>query len=196
MRYQDYDNEYLSRATREALVAGFSEIVERQMMDGFEPYYMNFMFHNIHSNRKGRMDVMVAEVERVHRSLMMRIVRCPRKAKWAHLRPVFIGAHDLPVWKNEKETGQQGVVNGGLHFNVVALIPPSYSHKPKGFRPDYQARLHESLEEHIALHSRHYLNEVLARIHVTPIRKGVMIDYTLKTFKSGLVSMDSVQIWN
>ena len=196
MRYQKYAREYLSRSAREALVHGYSRIVEEHINDGLEPYYMNFMFHNIHSNPKGRMEVMAAEVERVHRSLMMRIVRYPRKVKCAHLRPIFIGAHDLPVWKKDKSTGQQEVVNGGLHFNVVALVPPSYSQKPKGFRPDYQSRLHESLEEHIALHSRHYLNEVLARIHVTPIRKGTMIDYTLKTLKSGLVSMDSVQIWN
>ena len=41
-----------------------------------------------------------------------------------------------------------------------------------------------------------HVTDMLARVHVTPIKRGTMADYMLKTFKHGRVGPDSIQIWN
>jgi len=69
------------------------------------------------------MDVMIQEVTRVHHILTRHIVRRPDTTAWWYLRPTFIGCHDLPVWKHKKEIGQGSVVNDGLHYNAIALLP-------------------------------------------------------------------------
>ena len=71
------------------------------------------------------MGIMTQEVGRVHSILTHHIVRRPKAETWAHLRPIFIGSHDLPVIKwNRGAMHRLDVVNDSLHFNVIALVPP------------------------------------------------------------------------
>ena len=123
MHTQHNNESYLSRNTRERLVAGYSERI-RELIDlGRDPYFINFMFNHIPGSREAKMDVMSAEVTRVHHILTRHIVRKPEAKAWQHLRPIFIGCHDLPVWKHEKVPVRTLIVNDGLHFNAVALVP-------------------------------------------------------------------------
>jgi hypothetical protein len=58
-----------------------------------------------------------------------------------------------------------------------------------------RSRLTVPLKKHFEQCQQFYLNDVLYRLHVTPITKGSMADYTLKAFKHGRVSSDSIQVW-
>ena len=175
---------------REHLVQGFSQLIREKMDDGRDAYFLNFMFNQLPGSRQTQMGIMTQEVERVHSILMHHIVRRPKAENWAHLRPIFIGSHDLPVFKwDRNELHRLDVVNDGMHFNVVALVPPP---NPRIF-PDwvqYQmwgalSRLKVPLNQHFWNGSKFYLNDRLARIHATPVKYGTMADYALKAFKHG-----------
>ena len=117
------DDAWLDQNVREEMIGGYMEMVKEQITRGFRPNFINFMFNHIPGNAAIRMDVMTAEVKRVHDILTRHIVRRPEAKNWCHLRPVFIGCPDLPVWKHEKELVRNLVVNDGLHFNVMAFVP-------------------------------------------------------------------------
>jgi hypothetical protein len=171
------------------------------MNEGRLGYFVNFMFNQLPGSRQTQMEIMNREVDRVHSILMHHIVRRPNADNWAHLRPIFIGSHDLPVFKWKRDRlGRLDVANDGMHLNLIALVPPhSYSFFPhsvqcKAWGP--RSRLTVPLDQHFKERSRFYLNESLARVHVTPITDGTMADYTLKAFKHGRVDADSLLILN
>jgi hypothetical protein len=196
MHTQHNDRPYLSR---ELIVSGYSETIRDHIDFGWDPYYISFMFNYIPGSFAVKMDIMTAEVTTVHNKLTGRIVRRSEATAWRHLRPIFIGCHDLPVWKHAKVSSRSPVVNDGLHYNAVALVPkPARADMP--IKLQYllwgrQSRLTVPLDEHFRQKQRFYVNDPLARIHVTTISNGTMADYTLKTFKHGRVGSDSIQIW-
>jgi hypothetical protein len=119
--------------------------------------------------------------------------------KWTHLRPIFIGSHDLPVFKWDRgEQHRLDVVNDGLHFNLVALVPPAiHPMLPVEFQYWIRgplSRLRVPLDQHFEENKRFYLNDRLGRIHVTRIQRGTMADYTLKAFKHGRAGWDSLLV--
>ena len=196
------DGSWLNRDVREEIIAGYSKIIMEHVAQGWKPNYIAFMFNHIPGNAGNKMDVMKAEVTRVHDILTRHIVRKPESENWCHLRPKFIGCPDLPVWKHEKELVRNLVVNDGLHFNVFALVPPE-SDASLPMRWQFallgrRSRLKVPLKKHFEQNQRFYLNEYLARIHVTPISKGTitMSDYTLKAFKHGRVAYDRLHVWS
>lgn len=196
----DYNNQYLARQYRARLIEGYNEFIRNRIDQGAQAHFINFIFNHIPYGRERRLEMMIDQVTRVHTSLLFHTVRKPKMASWQHLRPVFIGAPDLPVWKHDKVTGRLMNVNGGLHFNVVALTPPpamaTVHIKLQNFLFGKQSRLTVPLEVHFRQRASFYVNETLYRIHVTPIARGTMADYTLKTFKKGLVSSDAIQVWS
>ena len=104
------------------------------------------------------------------------------------------------MWKHKKEIGRGSVVNDGLHYNAIALVPrPALADMPirvQNLLWGKQSRLIVPLDEHFRLKRCFYVTDMLARVHVTPIKRGTMADYMLKTFKHGRVGPDSIQIWN
>lgn len=200
MHTQHNNDSYLNRNTRELVVSGYSEMIREYIDLGWDPYFINFMFNHIPGGRQVKMDVMIQEVTRVHNILTRHIVRRPDATAWWHLRPTFIGCHDLPVWKHEKVLVRNLIVNDGLHYNAIALVPkPALADMPirvQNLLWGKQSRLTVPLDEHFRLGRRFYINDMLARVHVTPIKRGTMADYMLKTFKHGRVGPDSIQIWN
>jgi len=171
------------------------------MDEGRDAYFVNFMFNQLPGSRQTQMEIMTQEVGRVHSILTHHIVRRPKVEKWAHLRPIFIGSHDLPVFKWDRgELHRLDIVNDGVHFNVVALVPPP-SHPVWPNWSQYrmwgpQSRLKVPLDLHFRERGTFYLNDRLARVHVTPVNNGTMADYTLKTFKHGRVDWDSILVLN
>lgn len=186
-------------AYRESLISAYSCYLRERIEDGLQPYFLNFMFSHIGGGAAVRETEMVAQVDRVHNILTRHMVRMPDSPNWVHLRPIFIGCLDLPVWKHKKVQVRTLTVNGGLHFNAVALTPPPASAnlpmELQFFLWGRQSRLKVGLDQHFREKERFYLNDILDRIHVTPITEGTMADYTLKAFKHGRVTADSVRIW-
>jgi hypothetical protein len=190
-----------ARFHKEQLVQGYSHLIREKMDEGRYAYFVNFMFNQLSGSRQAQMEVMTQEVERVHSILMHHIIRRPKAQNWSHLRPIFVGCHDLPVFKwNRPGLNRLDVVNDGLHFNVIALVPPPcHPVLPSWFQYRMwgpQSRLKLSLDEHFLERSQFYLNDRLARINVTPVEYGTMADYTLKTFKHGRVDADSILVLN
>lgn len=184
---------------REQIVEAYSQLIEERMDEGRDGYFVNFMFNQLPGARQNHMDMMIQEVERVHSILTHHIVRRPRADKWAHLRPIFVGGHDLPVFKRDRgQLHNFNLVNDGLHFNVIALLlPPSHPALPSRVKYQVwgpQSRLTVPLDQHFQDESKFYLNDWLARIDVTRITYGTMADYTLKAFKHGRVGEDSILV--
>jgi hypothetical protein len=183
---------------REQIVAGYSQRIEEWIDEGRQAYHLNFMFHQLPKSRTTQMRIMEQEVTRVHSILTRRIVRRPKARRWMHLRPIFLGCPDLPVFKwNRGEVRQHSAANEGLHFNVVALVPPR---KDPVLPVEFQywhrgplSRLMVSLDQHFQ-QSTFYSNDRLARIHATPVVDGTMADYTFKAFKHGRVDEDQILI--
>ena len=196
-QYNDF-NDQLSKHRREQLVLGYNDFVEELIEHGHKPHFINFMFNHIPYGPKRRIEEMTYQVNRVHDILTRHTIRHTTNERWRHLRPIFIGAPDLPVWKHTKVTGRSLNMNGGLHFNVISLTaPPARSYMRIEFQNvlyGKQSRLNVPLERHFEQHSRFYVNDVLNRIHVTPITKGTMVDYALKTLKNGFISEDNMHI--
>ncbi|WP_461717786.1 hypothetical protein [Bradyrhizobium liaoningense] len=171
------------------------------MDEGRDGYFVNFMFDQLPGARQNQMDMMTQQVERVHSILTHHMIHRPTHDKWVHLRPIFVGSHDLPVFKWDRgKLHRLDLVNDGLHFNVIALLPPP-SHpalpgwlKYRMWGP--QSRLTVPLDQHFQDESKFYLNDRLARIHVTPVNYGTMADYALKAFKHGRLDEDSILVLN
>jgi hypothetical protein len=89
-----------NRQTREYVVSAYDEMIEEYIVNGYQPFFLNFMFNNIAASNGQRRDIMVSEVTRVHDILSRHTVRKPNSEEWRFLRPIFIGCHDLPVWKH------------------------------------------------------------------------------------------------
>jgi len=192
---------FLHFKQREQLVQAYSRLIREMMDEGRDAYFLNFMFNQLPGSRQTQMGIMTQEVERVHSILTHHIVRRPKAEKWAHLRPIFIGSHDLPVFKWERrELHRLDVANDGLHFNVIALVPPPIDPvlpvelQYRLWGP--QSRLKVPLDLHFRERSRFYLNDRLARIHLTAVTRGTMADYTLKNFKHGRLDGDSLLVLN
>ncbi|MBJ7402198.1 MAG: hypothetical protein JHD07_02405 [Bradyrhizobium sp.] len=187
------------RHEREQIVAGYDQMIEEYILHGYQPFFLNFMFNHIKASDLQRREIMTSAVTRVHDILCRHTVRKPNSEEWSYLRPIFIGCHDLPVWKHEKTTIRESLINYGLHFNAIALTrPPARSdmhRKVQEMLWGKQSRLTVPLDEHFRTKACFYHNDVLSRIHATPITRGTMADYALKTFKHGRVGPDSVQVW-
>jgi hypothetical protein len=186
---------------REALVEAYSNMIAEKMDEGREGYFVNFMFNQLPGSRQNHMDTMRQEVERVHWVLAKHMIHRPGHRNWAHLRPIFVGSPDLRVFKWDRgEPNRLVVANDGLHFNTIALVPPpSSSILPSGIQNrlwGLQSRLKVPLDQHFRDRSRFYLNDGLARIHVTPVSYGTMADYTLKAFKHGRLDEDAILVLN
>jgi hypothetical protein len=194
-----YDNSLLNLHEREKIVRAYSQLVREKMDEGRDAYFINFMFNELPGTGQQRMAIMIQQVERVHSILSNHMLHNPARQKSAHLRPIFIGSHDLPVlkWDCGKDHRLE-VANDGLHFNLIALVPPPKDvRQPSWFRYwrwGPQPRLRVSLDQHFREKSRFYVNERLARIHVSPVQRGTMIDYTLKAYKHGRVEEDTLLV--
>jgi len=203
MSYRYNDDAWLDQAARKLIIAGYAEMIKRRVDDGGRPNYVNFMFNHIPGSAATKMDAMTAEVTRVHNILTRNIVKRPKAKLWCHLRPIFIGCHDLQVWKHEKQLVRNFVVNDGLHFNVLALVPKE-SDATIPMRLQFalwgrRSNLTVPLIAHFEDRERFYLTDVLSRIDVSPVKAGTipeMTDYALKAFKHGRVGPDSIQVWN
>jgi hypothetical protein len=197
MNISDQRSFNLNRNQREEHIAGYSLMIRKNRF-GRVPHYINFMFHDVPGSRKTKIEIMKKQVSRVHDILTRSIVRKRDSESWRPSRPIFVGCPDLPVWKKDKESIRNLIVNDGLHFNAISLTPPDKTFvREEGDCNWYpKSRLKMSLERHFEQCQRFYQTEHLYRIHVTPITYDTMADYTLKTFKNGHVSEADILVLN
>jgi hypothetical protein len=176
---------YIPYYERKQLIISYEEMIQQRIDEGWQPYFISFMFHRIPGKPVTKKHIMEMEVERVHSTLVTFVVRKPHSASWIQYVPVFVGCPDLPVAKWEKELVRNVTVNDGWHYNRCLLLPPAE-----------KCRLKRPLDHHFRHHQdRYYLDEFpLDRIHAKFIENGTMADYMLKHFKRGNVSVDDILI--
>lgn len=182
-KYKDYQQ-------RIEIIHGYETLVERRIDEGHRAYFISFMFEGIRGTVERRKVVMAAEVTRVFSTLVTRVARKPKLPGAVEFLPTFIGCPDLPVYKREKELLRNVVVNGGLHFNGVLVLPPK-RHCRRG------SDLHTGgLKRHFDQNQHLYYKDEypLDRLHATRIRENTMVDYALKAFKSGKNDSDDILI--
>ena len=154
------------------------------VFDGWNAYYVNFMFHHISGIPRHRFAVMRNEVERVYSTMVTRIVRKPNSLERLDNLPRFIGCEDKPVPKNNKSSLRDVTVNDGTHINGVFPFP-------------LKSRLRKHPIDLIGDNQKYYIPEggPLLRIHLTPLHVTLnkAADYTFKAIKRGWVKEEDIK---
>ena len=163
----------------------YGQWIEEMVFDGWNAYYVNFMFHHIPGFPRHRFAVMRNEVERVYSTMVTRIVRKPNSLERLDNLPRFIGCEDKPVPKNNKLSLRDVTVNDGSHINGVFLFP-------------LKSRLRKHPIDLIGDNQKYYIPEggPLLRIHLTPLHVTLnqAADYTFKAIKRGWVKEEDIII--
>jgi hypothetical protein len=165
----------LSMKDRLNLINAFDDWTQSLIDAGWSPYLLTFMFSPLPGNQNSKIHQMRREVEKFYSKLLTRVVRRPNSSCD---KPVLFAFVDLPVAKKDKISTIDAVVNDGLHFHAIVLIPPN-------------SRLSVPLDLHIASLSQVYLGDrrKLDHIDVKPFyteKSFRVVDYALKALKKKL----------
>jgi hypothetical protein len=170
--------------SKHVLLDGYTQLVTDRIGQGWSCHLVTILFSQLPGPRSSVLSQMRDEVQRVYSTLITRVHRRPRTAPNDEL-PVFIGAADLPVYKRDRSTIPHVSCNGGLHFHVLALMPPT-------------SRLKGSLADHFDQKRDLYLGSgtPIQRVHVIPVVKDEarVVDYVLKTVLNGRLSYDEAVV--
>jgi hypothetical protein len=166
------------------LIKAYDALVQSKIDAGWLAYLTTFTFGPLPGKHSAKLTQMKREIERVYSILLPRVVRYPNSKCD---KPVLIGMADLPVPKRKKKSAVVHVViNDGLHFHAILLLPP-------------RSRLKTSVEEHFYEHSNMYLGDrkLIDRIDFQPIStesSEKVTDYVFKATKRGLSYDDHILI--
>lgn len=189
---------FMNRDERTRVVTAYKDLVRKHVRKGKEAFFINFMFNRLPGKPETQKEMMKREVIRFHELLTRNIVRKKHSDRWKHFKPILIGCPDYPVVKHCKDAFRDVVVNDGLHFNVLELVPPPRPDPESDYffiRGEKFSRLSTDLKVHVDEHPHWYLTESLSRVHVTPVvQTDTMVDYTLKAFLNGRISGDDILI--
>src|SRR5215204_1643374 len=133
--------------------SGYGYMVQQRINQGWEGYLMSFMFNGIRGSRQSVIQQMQREVQRVYATVLTRIIRPSRNRPIADY-PFWIVCPDYPVPKRAKIDIREVRINGGLHMQGIALVPPLN-------------RMNETLAEHFEMQQDDYvrLGLPLSRVH-------------------------------
>src|SRR5665213_1108835 len=89
---------------------------------------------------------MEREIERIYATMRTRIIRNPMSRSVVEKLPMWICSPDFPVPKHHKQSLSAVIVNDGLHYHGICLLPP-------------ESRLKEPLTEPVANHQGLYVRD-------------------------------------
>jgi hypothetical protein len=163
-------------------VDGYAKLLTDRVHAGWTCHLITIMFVQLPGPRTAVISRMKDEIQRVYSTLVTRVHRKPRRASPDEL-PVLIGAADLHVYKRNRSTGPNVLCNGGLHFHVLLMMPPS-------------SRLKASLADHFQANRDLYEGKSIQRIHIRPLLDGhrKVVDYVLKTILNRRLSYDDAML--
>lgn len=154
---------------------------ERYVAEGWSPYLLTFMFKQLGGSPVAVARQMEREVERVYATLLPRIVRRPTAPSAMGRLPVWLCSHDWPVFKREKSSLRDVVVNDGQHVHAACFVPP-------------WSRLREDLAAHVEEHRDLYIRSgfPLLRLDVEPVTQqvGYVVGYARKHASRAIVGED------
>jgi len=147
-----------------------SEKITETINEEGDAYFVSFMFNALPGNQKTKLDIMRKEMEIFYTRLLTRCVRNTRSQIHLHKRPIFFASPDLPVYKHNKDSLENILINDGLHMHAIIIIRKSN-------------RFKISLQDHIKQETQKYKSNTRIRtIHTVPIDKTPekVSDYALK----------------
>lgn len=176
-----------SKQSEKEAIENITAWLADRAQNGWDAYLMTFMFESLKCGRRQRREIMKSAVEQVFRRFLTRVVRNPSKRSLFTL-PSLATCLDRPVYKRQKISKLDALVNDGDHMHGILLMPPPFlMHK---------SRLRCSVAEHFMWHSRTYIGSHtrLARIDVVPITDtpARAIDYMAKSLKNSVASHDDL----
>jgi hypothetical protein len=157
--------------TQLALQNWITELLEEKR---WKAYFATFMYEPLPGAEAAKLRQMEREIERFYTVLLTRVVRKPRQLWNRRKLPRIFAVPDRPVPKHQKHPLRDVIINDGLHFHAVVLIPR-------------KSRLRTGLKRHVADNMGLYLGShgKLRRIHLNRIKQGSekVVDYLLKYYK-------------
>ena len=151
---------------------------------GWDAFLLTFMFNPLGAGQKQMPKIMQEEVTATYHKILTRMHRVPKKVDLYHL-PLWISAPDFPVAKYQKGSLQDAKTNDGLHFDVIALVPPE---NPRGL--DFEAYVKDNPQKFVG-HNRY-----LRTLDIVYINHDAdyVADYVLKSVNRGWASPDDILI--
>jgi hypothetical protein len=181
--WQHFGNFNFSKKNKLILIDAYNEWIQSYIEFGWSAYLVTFMFLPLPGNQNSKIQQMKKEIESFYSNkLLYQVIRRP---KFNDDAPILFAFADLPVGKKDKTTTIDALVNEGLHFHAIVLIPP-------------KSRLSLPLHQYVASLSQAYLDQrKLDRIHVQPFysdKSFRVVDYVLKSMKGRLDYDDCILI--
>lgn len=179
--WNNYAHIYGSLQDRIRLIDQIASFVQEKIDDGYEPYFLTFMFNQLNGNKQSILAQMHREIERFNTVLINRVHQHPNRRSAFGKFPILIGFADLPtIFKTTKKPLVDVVTNDGLHCHAVLLMPK-------------RSRIKGSIIDHIKRNEHAYVGwSGLKRIHTVRIKRKPprVVHYVFKAFKWGRISWD------
>lgn len=149
-----------------------SEWLGDYLLQAWTAHLLTFKFTPLTGSRSVVMHKMRDELQRVYSTLLTRVVRHPRSKSHKGSRPILVAVPDLPVAKRKKQTCHDGLIDDGLHFHGILLMPPC-------------SRLKKSVIDHFATNETLYVKKALLELDVRRIDSDLpkVVDYLFKSIK-------------
>ena len=183
MNYLNIDKLTLHHRTE--VVDAHADWVRAKVKDGWLPYFMTTMFHQLRGGTVSITHQMRRALESIYSRFVTRVVKDPNSERGSRFSPILIGCPDLPVHKHAKQSIGDFEVNGGLHHHAILLTPA-------------QSRLKVPADQHFTEQASQYLRQNITVRSLTVMAitddPGYVTDYSLKGIKSGRISPDDLII--
>ena len=165
----------LNKLSNEPWIRGFADWMWEWGLQGWKPYYVNFMFEPL----AGSGDAVVQQMRRAiekgfYSEFCKRFASHPTKPSQQMKLPKFWLYHDRPVYKRSRKTTirEMQFNDEGGHYNGGMLLPPV-------------SRFHENVIQHLEKNHWKYAVQGIDRIHVKAATWDLdrLADYAGKTLK-------------
>ncbi len=148
----------LNKLSNEPWITGCADWMWSWGLQGWKPYYVNFMFKPFAGNGDAVAQQMRTAIENgFYPVFCKRFASHPTKPSQQKKLPKLWLPHDRPVYKRSNKTSirEMQFNDEGGHYNGGMLLPPV-------------SRFHENVVQHLEENRRIYAVEGIDRIHVTP----------------------------
>ena len=181
----------ISRERRFKLQSAYSTWVYEILNNGWNGLLWNgfqvtFMFNHIPGSFEKKCAVMEDEIDRVYRTLVPQVERCPRSTAGSKRLPILIAFPDYPTRKLDGSSNLDVKINDGLHYHGVVLVHTD-------------SRLKIGLDIHMSENETRYVQEgdALRRIYIQPIDEfsaETAVGYGFKALKWRIPDSDRIFI--
>lgn len=172
------------------VIDAYGDMVTERIVMGFKAYLLTFMFNPLDGTKTIKKQMMEDEITATYYKMLTRMFRHPKNVP-TNFKPMWIASPDLPVRKYNKDNYRDLVVNDGLHYHVIALIP-------------LKTRLKQDLCDFIDINQSLYSGYVkdegytryIHRLHCEPIKDNhaYVTSYGLKAIENGVMPPDDLLI--